>query len=84
LKWYIKRDEDKIKTDVAKNDFEAMIYKMREWLREEDNEAYVEEKQREAYIEKCNELEEWLYEDGANSNYTIYQKKYKDMTKDFE
>jgi len=42
LKWYKKRDEDKIKTDVAKNDFEAMIYKMREWLREEENEPYVE------------------------------------------
>ena len=51
LKWYKKRDEDKIKTDVAKNDFEAMVYKLREWLREEENEAYVEESAREAYIE---------------------------------
>lgn len=42
LKWYKKRDEDKIKTDVSKNDFESMIYKMREWLREEENEPYVE------------------------------------------
>ena len=51
LKWYKKRDEDKIKTDVAKNDFEAMVYKLREWLREEENEPYVEESAREAYIE---------------------------------
>lgn len=42
LKWHIRRDEDKIKTDVAKNDFESMIYKIREWLREEENEPYVE------------------------------------------
>lgn len=32
LKWYSKRDEDKIKTDSARNDFESMIYKMRDWL----------------------------------------------------
>lgn len=37
LKWYKDRDEDKIKTDIAKNDFESMIYKLRDWLREDEN-----------------------------------------------
>lgn len=72
LKWYKKRDEDKVKTDVAKNDFESMIYQMREWLREEENEPYVQESQRESYIEQLNELEDWLYDDGADANYTVY------------
>ena len=84
MKWYKKRDEDKIKTDVAKNDFESMIYKMREWLRDDENAPYVEESQRESYIEQMNELEDWLYEDGANANYTVYQDKYKNMTQDFD
>ncbi len=25
-----------------------------------------------------------MYEDGANANYTVYQDKYKNMTKDYE
>jgi molecular chaperone DnaK (HSP70) len=51
LKWYDQRDKDKIKTDGAKNSFETMIYKMREWLREDDNEPYVEAEEREALLE---------------------------------
>jgi len=72
LKWYSKRDEDKIKTDIARNDFESMIYKMREWLREDDNADFVEESVREERIEKLAEMEDWLYEDGADANYTVY------------
>lgn len=26
VKWYKQRDEDKIKTDIARNDYESMIY----------------------------------------------------------
>jgi hypothetical protein len=37
LKWYQKRDDDKIKNDIAKNDLETLIYKMRDWLNEESN-----------------------------------------------
>jgi hypothetical protein len=32
LKAYEKRDEDKAKTDKAKNDFESVIYAMRDWI----------------------------------------------------
>lgn len=84
VKWYKKRDEDKIKTDVAKNDFEAMIYKLRDWLREDENAPYVEEGERDSYIERLTELEDWLYEDGADANYTVYGGKAKNMTKDFD
>jgi len=47
MKWYKDRDEDKIKTDEAKNNFESLVYQFRSWLREEDNEAYSEEESRE-------------------------------------
>jgi len=51
LKWYKERDEDKIKTDIAKNDFESMIYKLKDWLREEENWPFIKEDERETYLE---------------------------------
>jgi len=33
--------------DEAKNSYEAMIYSLRDWLRDEDNEKYVSETDRE-------------------------------------
>lgn len=66
------------------NDFESQIYKMRSWLQEEENEVYVLEKEREAQIEKMNELEEWLYEEGASANFTTYGKKEKEILKKFD
>jgi hypothetical protein len=35
-----KRDQDKFKTDEAKNTFEALIYEFRTWLGDEDNQVY--------------------------------------------
>jgi hypothetical protein len=66
LKWYKERDEDKIKTDIAKNDFESMIYKLKDWLREEENWPFIKEDERETYMEQLSEMEDWLYEDGAD------------------
>lgn len=83
MKWYKDRDEDKIKTDEAKNEFESLVYQFRSWLREEDNEPYVEEEQRESWIEKLNEMEDWLYEDGSDESYPAYRKKREELDKDF-
>lgn len=83
LKWYKERDEDKIKTDIAKNDFESMIYKLKDWLREEENWPFVKEDEREPYLEQLTEMEDWLYEDGAEQNYTVYQDKAKNLTRDY-
>jgi len=47
-----KRDEDKLKNEDAKNTFETLIYAFRGWLNDDDNSAYVEEKDKEAHIEK--------------------------------
>lgn len=34
MRWFEKRDEEKAKTDKAKNDFESVIYAMRSWVSE--------------------------------------------------
>lgn len=57
---------------------------MREWLREDDNEKYVEEEERNAYVEKLNDWEDWLYEDGANQNASVYSGMHKNMSRDFD
>lgn len=62
---------------------ESMVYSFRSWLREDENEDYVEEGKRNEWIEKLNEMEDWLYEDGADANYTVYQNKHKDLQKEF-
>lgn len=82
LKWYTKRDENKIKTDEAKNNFEAMIYTMRDWLRDDENAPYVEESASAAYIEQLTEWEDWLYDEGSNLMYNVYEDMFKNMTKD--
>lgn len=83
MKWYKERDENKIKTDEAKNNFESLVYQFRGWLREEENEEYVVEEERESWIEKLNEMEDWLYEDGADANFTVYRKKREELNTDF-
>lgn len=82
LKWYTRRDENKIKTDEAKNNFESMIYSMRDWLRDDENAPFVEESKIEAYIEQLTEWEDWLYDEGSNLMYNVYEDMYKNMTKD--
>lgn len=84
LKWYSRRDEDKIKTDMARNDFESMIYKVRDWLRDEDNAVYVEEVAREQMQANLTDMEDWLYEDGASANYSVYEAKHKELQKEYE
>jgi molecular chaperone DnaK (HSP70) len=83
LKWYKERDEDKIKTDIAKNDFESMIYKLKDWLREEENWPFVKADVKDTYLEQLTEMEDWLYEDGSDQNYTVYGDKAKNLTRDY-
>lgn len=45
---------------------------MRSWLREDENAAYVKEDLIEEKIENLTAMEDWLYEDGADANYTVY------------
>jgi len=67
-----KRDENKIKTDEARNAYESLIYEFRGWLRESENEDYVKEADREELFTMLEAAEDWLYEDGADLGYKEY------------
>jgi len=54
-----------------------MIYKTRSWLREDENAEFVEADTLEERIENLTAQEDWLYEDGASANYSVYEEKYK-------
>ena len=78
-----KRDSDKMKTDEAKNTYESLIYEFRGWLNEDENMDFVTSADQETYMVKCNEAEDWLYEDGAEAGYKDYQTKTYDLKAPF-
>jgi len=49
-----------------------MIYSLRDWLRDDDNEMYVEESEKEALLQKLEDGEEWLYDEGSQVSHTKY------------
>jgi len=60
------------------------LYAFREFLDDEENAKYVPEERREAISEKLTKMEEWLYEEGANAQSTIYQRKKTELLEDFD
>ena len=73
------RDEDKKKNDAAKNDFESLVLDFRSWLNDDENLAYTTESEREKFVEKCNDGEDWLYAEGSNAGQKEYQTKGYDL-----
>jgi len=69
LRWLEKRDEDKFKTEKAKNDYETVIYALRDWINEEENMPFVGASKVEEIQEILREAENWLEEDGYNAKY---------------
>jgi len=78
-----KRDEDKLKNDEAKNEYESLIYEFRSWLNDDDNTPYVPEADRESLVEKCTEGEDWIYEDGAEAGFKVYQSRTYELRSDY-
>lgn len=74
------RDKDKQMADEAKNAYESLIYSMRDWLRDDDNQVYVDEADREALLQKLEDGEEWLYDEGSNVSHSKYQEKSYELT----
>jgi molecular chaperone DnaK (HSP70) len=64
-----KRDQDKAKTDEAKNDFESLIFEFRDFLRDDENQVYDEPSEIERLLEKCQEAEDWLDDAGSDVGY---------------
>lgn len=84
IRSYEKRDEDKIKTDKAKNDFESVIYALRDWLGDESNQPFVKADDNDSLMNKLREEEDWLLEgEGDNANVTEYIKRFADLNSRF-
>ena len=58
--------------DEAKNSYESMIYALRDWLRDDVNEKYVEETDKNDLLQKLDDGEDWLYDDGSDAAYSKY------------
>lgn len=85
MRSYEKRDEDKIKTDRTKNDFESVIYAMRGWLNEEENNPYIVDKDQDALLSKLVSEEEWLLDgEGEYADYIEYTKRFMDLDAEFQ
>lgn len=78
-----KRDEDKIKSDEAKNEYESKIYEMRAWLQEDEHAVFVPEAEKDEMLVTLEQAEDWLYEDGADAGYKTYQSKSYDLASNF-
>jgi len=70
-----------MRTDKAKNDFEGVIYAMRDWLYEEENMPYIgSADKQEEYISQLSASEEWLLEgEGEKATYVEYVEKYSEL-----
>lgn len=80
IRSYERRDDDKVRTDKAKNDFESVIYALRDWLYDDNNQAFVKSAENDELITKLGQEEEWLVDgEGDSANATEYQKRYFDL-----
>ena len=82
MRWYEKRDEDKVKTDKAKNDFESVIYSMRDWLNEDENNPYIPQGETETLLNRLSKEEDWLLEgEGDTATYKEYEQRFGELNK---
>ena len=83
LRWFERRDEEKARTDKAKNDFESIIYAMRAWISDygDDHLPYIgTTDQQEALLERLSESENWLLDgEGEHATFVEYNKKHNEL-----
>lgn len=63
-----------MRTDKAKNDFESLIYSMRDWLAEETHIPYIGSAEKvDEYMAQLSSGEEWLMDgEGEYATYVEY------------
>jgi diaminopimelate decarboxylase len=86
LRWFEKRDEEKAKTDKAKNDFETVIYAMRAWVSEyPEHMPYIgTTEELEEILGKLSSAEEWLLDgEGEYATYQEYNTKFEELDQIF-
>ena len=73
-----------MKTDKAKNDFESVIYALRDWITDESNNPYVPSSEVDELQSKLMKEEDWLLEgEGEHASYSEYNKRYTDLNNKF-
>lgn len=77
-----KRDEDKLKDDVAKNDYESTIFEFRGWLHEDEHSVYILESEKDDHLEKLTEAEDWLF-DNDDAGYKEFQTRTYELSSTF-
>mmetsp|Transcript_25466 Transcript_25466/g.42935 ORF Transcript_25466/g.42935 Transcript_25466/m.42935 type:complete len:993 (+) Transcript_25466:61-3039(+) len=74
-----KADEARKAKETALNDLETYVYKIRNRMRDEDGKDQLgsvsTEEQREEVITICNDIEEWLYDDGRHAELSEFKVK---------
>jgi len=74
-----------VRTDKAKNDFEGVIYAMREWVNEDTNIPYVGVEKQEEILKNLTDNEDWLLEgEGEHATYIEYNQKYYELNSVFQ
>ncbi|CDW74071.1 protein heat shock protein [Stylonychia lemnae] len=79
LRWFEKRDEDKAKTDKAKNDFESVIYSLRDWVNEDENVPFVGTGKIDEIMQLLRDAEDWLENDGYSAKYGEYITRFSEL-----
>lgn len=73
-------DQKIVQVKEMRNCLETYVYDNRANLDTYGDKAkYMEDKEREAYLEHLNQVESWLYGDGANATKDDYQQKLNDL-----
>jgi hypothetical protein len=75
------RDKMIFDTMQSKNDYEALIYSTRDWISDDANIVYTTSEQIEKLREDLVENEDWLYEDGYDEKYEVYQERINELNK---
>jgi len=84
LRQYEKRDDDKAKTDKAKNDFETTIYALRDWVHEDENLPFVGSADaQDVILNILREAEDWLEDEGYSAKYADYAAKFAELNRIF-
>lgn len=70
-----KKDAERRRTAELKNNLEGYIYSTKDKLGSEEFEKVSSEQQRQSFMEKLNEVEDWLYTDGEDASATEFQER---------
>ncbi|XP_031105208.1 heat shock 70 kDa protein 17 [Ipomoea triloba] len=70
-----KKDAERRRTAELKNNLESYIYDTRDKIESEEFAKISTDQERKSYIEKLDEVQEWLYTDGEDASATEFEKK---------